>query len=282
MTLPDATRAGRPAPVDVTPDVQIGDGGLALIAGPCVVESRALVREVAESLHETCTDLGVPLVFKASFDKANRTSAGSFRGIGVDESLAALAEVQGELGVPVVTDVHETAQVTEVAEVVDVLQIPAFLCRQTDLLRAAGATGRVVNVKKGQFLAPADMAFAAEKAGGERVLLTERGTTFGYRDLVVDFRGLATLREHAPVIFDATHSVQSPGGDGGRSGGQREYVAPLARAAVAFGVDGLFIETHPRPDEALSDGPNMLPLDAIRELLTTCLELHSTRAAPAG
>jgi 2-dehydro-3-deoxyphosphooctonate aldolase (KDO 8-P synthase) len=282
MTLPDATQGLNPAPVEVTPEVTIGGGGLALIAGPCVVESRDLVREVAESLLGTCAELGVPLVFKASFDKANRTSAGSFRGIGADESLDVLAEVRNDLGVPVLTDVHETAQVATVAEVADVLQIPAFLCRQTDLLQAAGASGRVVNVKKGQFLAPEDMAFAAQKAGGERVLLTERGTTFGYRDLVVDYRGLAVMRGFAPVIFDGTHSVQSPGGAGGRSGGNRDYVAPLARAAVAFGVDGLFVETHPRPDEALSDGPNMLPLDSIREFLSTCLELHLKRAAPAG
>ena len=282
MTLPDATQGLNPAPVEVTPEVAIGGGGLALIAGPCVVESRDIVREVAQSLLETCTELGVPLIFKASFDKANRTSAGSFRGIGADESLAVLAEVRGDLGVPVLTDIHETAQVAAVAEVVDVLQIPAFLCRQTDLLQAAGATGRVVNVKKGQFLAPEDMAFAARKAGGERVLLTERGTTFGYHDLVVDFRNLSIMRAFAPVIFDATHSVQSPGGAGGRSGGNRDYVAPLARAAVAFGVDGLFVETHPRPDEALSDGPNMLPLDSMREFLSTCLELHAKRPAPAG
>ena len=246
--------------------VVLGTGDLALLAGPCVIESRELVFEVAGRLQETCAALGVPYVFKASLDKANRTSGGSFRSIGFDAGLEILAAVRAELGVPVVTDVHDAAQVEPVASVVDVLQIPAFLCRQTDLLMACGASGRAVNVKKGQFLAPEDTA--------------ERGTTFGYRDLVVDFRGLEVMRRFAPVIFDATHSVQSPGGAGGASSGKREFVAPLARAAVAVGVDGLFLETHPQPDEALSDGPNMLPLDAIGGLLEDCLALHAARHRP--
>jgi 2-dehydro-3-deoxyphosphooctonate aldolase (KDO 8-P synthase) len=264
-------------PVDVTPGVRIGDGRLALIAGPCVVESRELVLEVATRLKELCDVLGLPFVFKASFDKANRTSLDSFRSLGFDRSLAILGEVRETLGVPVLTDVHDPAQAVPVAEVADVLQIPAFLCRQTDLLRAAGATGRTVNVKKGQFMAPEDMQYAVRKVvpdGEPRVLLTERGSTFGYHDLVVDFRSLAVMRAFAPVVFDATHSVQAPGGAGGRSGGHREYIEPLARAAVAFGVDVLFLETHPRPDEALSDGPNMLALDQIEGLLRSCLAHH--------
>jgi len=267
-----------PASVQVTPDVAVGGGRLALLAGPCVLESRELAFEVARELQDMCARLGVAFIFKASFDKANRTSAESFRSIGLEPSLAILAEVRESLGVPVVIDVHETWQVAPVAEVADVLQIPAFLCRQTDLLLAAGASGRTVNVKKGQFMAPADMEYAVAKVregGGRRTILTERGTTFGYRDLVVDFRGLSEMRRFAPVIFDATHSVQSPGGGGGKSGGRREYVAPLARAAVAFGVDALFLETHPQPDRALSDGPNMLPLAAVEDLLSSCLALRS-------
>jgi len=270
------------APVEIGPGVSVGDGRLALLAGPCVVESHDLVMHVAESLKATCEELGVPLVFKASYDKANRTSASSFRSIGFEAALEALAEVREAYGVPVVTDVHEVAHVPAVAEVAEVLQIPAFLCRQTDLLAAAGATGRAVNVKKGQFMAPEDMRFAVEKVGTDRVLLTERGTTFGYRDLVVDFRALITMRGLAPVVFDATHSVQSPGGGGGRSSGRREFAAPLARAAIAVGVDALFLETHPNPDEALSDGPNMVPLAEMGELLRGCLALHAAGAeAPA-
>jgi len=265
------------AAVDIAPGVRIGDGKLALIAGPCVIESRDLVFEVAIRLRDVCEELGIPLVFKASFDKANRTSADSFRSLGFDESLAILGEVREKLGLPVVTDIHEPAQAAPVAEVVDMLQIPAFLCRQTDLLRAAGQTGRAVNVKKGQFMAPADMEFAVRKVapdGGARVTLTERGSTFGYRDLVVDFRSLDVMRRFAPVVFDATHSVQSPGGAGGSSGGDRRYVAGLARAAVAFGVDALFLETHPRPDEALSDGANMLPLGELEGVLRSCVAHH--------
>jgi len=271
---------GNGQPVRVSPQVTFGDGGLGLLAGPCVLESRALALEVAGELKAVTDQLGVPLVFKSSFDKANRTSAGSFRTIGFEASLAILAEVKESLELAIVTDVHETWQVGPVAEVADVLQIPAFLCRQTDLLQAAAATGRVVNIKKGQFMSPADMGHAVEKtseAGPGGVLLTERGTTFGYHDLVVDFRGLAVMRRFAPVIFDATHSVQSPGGASGRSGGNREYVAPLARAAVAVGIDALFLETHPEPDSALSDGPNMVPLHEMEDLLRACLALHTVR-----
>lgn len=262
------------------PTPAIGDGGLAVIAGPCALESRDLAFEVAGELQAACARLDLTYVFKASLDKANRTSGTSFRSIGLDRALEILAEVRGTLDVPVLTDVHETWQVEPVAEVADVLQIPALLCRQTDLLVAAGDSGRAVNLKKGQFMAAEDMRFAVEKvrgAGGGQVLLTERGTTFGYHDLVVDFRSLAVLRRHAPVVFDATHSVQSPGGDGGRSGGRREFIAPLARAAVAVGVDALFLETHPDPASALSDGPSMLPLGEVEALLRDCVAIHALR-----
>jgi 2-dehydro-3-deoxyphosphooctonate aldolase (KDO 8-P synthase) len=272
-------------PVAITPDVSIGGGSLALVAGPCAVEDRGLALMVAGELQSVCARVGVPLVFKASFDKANRTSIRSFRSIGFEPSLDVLREVRETLGLPVMTDVHETRQVERVAAVVDVIQIPAFLCRQTDLLLEAGGSGLVVNIKKGQFMAPGDMAYAVEKVragGGARVLLTERGTTFGYHDLVVDFRGLAVMRALAPVIFDATHSVQSPGGAGGRSGGRREYVAPLARAAVAFGVDALFLETHPRPSEAASDGASMLPLAELDDLLSECVAIRAAREGVAA
>jgi 2-dehydro-3-deoxyphosphooctonate aldolase (KDO 8-P synthase) len=261
-------------PVEIAPGVTVGDGSLALLAGPCVIESRDLVLEVASELRSITSELGVPYVFKASFDKANRTAASSFRSIGIERSLEILTEVRDTFDVPLVTDIHEVWQVAPVAEVVDVLQIPAFLCRQTDLLAAAGASGRVVNVKKGQFMAAEDMSYAVDKAGGRRVVLTERGTTFGYHDLVVDYRGLSVMRRYAPVVFDATHSVQSPGGAGGKSGGKREHIPALARAAVAVGVDGIFLETHPDPDNAMSDGPNMLPLDRIRDFLRELLAIH--------
>ena len=279
---PDTSWSGEaPVRAAVSDDVVVGDGRLALLAGPCVVESRDLVHEIAGTLKAACDRLGVPFVFKASLDKANRTAAGSFRGMGFDAALELLGEVKREFGVPVVTDIHEPWHAAAVADVVDLLQIPAFLCRQTDLLVAAGATGRAVNVKKGQFMAPEDMAYAVEKVrsgGSDNVLLTERGTTFGYHDLVVDFRGLAVMRRSAPVVFDATHSVQSPGGGGGKSSGKREFVAPLARAAVAFGVDALFLETHPDPDEALSDGPNMLALADIEGLLEDVLAIRHAQA----
>ena len=260
--------------------VTVGSGKpLALIAGPCVIENRDLVFEVAEAVNAVCKKLGVQYIFKASFDKANRTSASTFRGPGVTAGLAVLQEVKDKLGLPVLTDIHESSHVAEVAEVVDVLQIPAFLCRQTDLLMAAAATGKAINVKKGQFLSPQEMSQVAQKlrsAGVENLLLTERGNSFGYNTLVVDFRSLPQLQSFGcPVIFDATHSVQQPGGQGGTSGGQREYVAPLARAAVAVGVDGLFMEIHPNPDKALSDGPNMLPLHRLEPLLKQLLAIRA-------
>jgi 2-dehydro-3-deoxyphosphooctonate aldolase (KDO 8-P synthase) len=244
---------------------------LFLIAGPCVIESEALCRQVAQSLARACRRLDLPFVFKASFDKANRTSAGSFRGPGLEEGLRILAAVRRDLGVPVLTDVHTEAQAAAAGAVVDILQIPAFLCRQTDLIEAAVRTGRIVNIKKGQFLSPAEMGQVARKAaqaGGRRLLLTERGSSFGYNNLVVDMRSIPILRGFGyPVVFDATHSVQLPGGGGDRSSGQREYAPVLARAAVAAGANGLFVETHPDPDRALSDGPNMIPLASMPRLL---------------
>jgi len=245
-----------------------------------VIESEAVCLRVATTLARHCRRLGVPLIFKASFDKANRTSAGSYRGPGLEEGLRVLAKVRSETGVPVLTDVHETAQVAPVAEVVDVLQIPAFLCRQTDLIAAAVQTGRMVNLKKGQFLSPSEMGRVVAKAveaGARRLLVTERGTTFGYHNLVVDMRSIALLRGFGfPVIFDATHAVQLPGRGGDRSDGQREFVPVLARAAVAAGAHGLFLETHPDPDRALSDGPNMIPLNAVSPLLEQLLRLRKS------
>jgi 2-dehydro-3-deoxyphosphooctonate aldolase (KDO 8-P synthase) len=244
---------------------------LAVIAGPCALESRAHALEMAAALKEITGRLGIGLVFKTSFDKANRTSVASARGIGLDEALPIFAEIRATHGLPVLTDVHENEQCARAAEAVDVLQIPAFLCRQTDLLVAAARTGKVVNVKKGQFLAPWDMTNVVAKitgAGNANVLITERGASFGYNTLVSDMRALPVLaRTGAPVIFDATHSVQQPGGRGGSSGGEREFVPVLARAAVAVGVAGVFIETHQDPDRAPSDGPNMLPLRDMEELL---------------
>ncbi|GJD48441.1 2-dehydro-3-deoxyphosphooctonate aldolase [Methylobacterium crusticola] len=251
---------------------------LALIAGPCALEGRSHALEVAAALKEIAAGLGLGLVFKASFDKANRTSAGSSRGLGLAEAAPIFAEIRERLGLPVLTDVHEAGQCAAVAQAVDVLQIPAFLCRQTDLLLAAAATGRVVNVKKGQFLAPWDMAHVAAKltgAGNPNVLVTERGASFGYNTLVSDMRSLpimARVTGGLPVVFDATHSVQQPGGQGATSGGQREFVPVLARAAVAVGVAGVFIETHPDPDRAPSDGPNMVPL---REMPALMAELQA-------
>jgi 2-dehydro-3-deoxyphosphooctonate aldolase (KDO 8-P synthase) len=245
---------------------------LALIAGPCALEGRTHALETAAALKEITARLGIAFVYKTSFDKANRTSAKSNRGIGLDEALPIFAEIRSTLNVPVLTDVHESAQCARVAEAADVLQIPAFLCRQTDLLTAAAATGRTVNVKKGQFLAPWDMVHVVAKvtgAGNRNVLVTERGASFGYNTLVSDMRALPILAREtgAPVIFDATHSVQQPGGQGASSGGEREFVPVLARAAVAVGVAGVFIETHPDPDKAPSDGPNMVPLKAMEGLL---------------
>jgi 2-dehydro-3-deoxyphosphooctonate aldolase (KDO 8-P synthase) len=258
---------------------------LALIAGPCALESRAHAFEVAATLKDIAARLKIGFVYKTSFDKANRTSAKSARGVGLDKALAIFAELREKLGVAVLTDVHEPAQCARVAEVVDVLQIPAFLCRQTDLLVAAAKTGRAINVKKGQFLAPWDMANVVEKitgAGNRNVLVTERGVSFGYNTLVSDMRALPVLAEKtgAPVIFDATHSVQQPGGQGSSSGGEREYVPVLARAAVAVGVAGVFIETHEDPDRAPSDGPNMIPLKDLEPLLQQLLQFD--RLAKGG
>jgi len=244
---------------------------LTLIAGPCVIENAKLCLWVASALKRTCDRLGIFYVFKSSFDKANRTSAKSFRGPGLEAGLEVLAKVRTQVGVPVLTDIHTEMQAAVAGEVVDILQIPAFLCRQTDLLEAAAVTGKIVNVKKGQFLSPAEMGQVVEKirsAGGRRILLTERGTTFGYNNLVTDLRSIPIMKKFGcPVIFDATHSVQLPGGSGDKSGGQREFAPVLARAALAAGSHGIFMETHPRPDRALSDGPNMIPLIEMPALL---------------
>lgn len=252
---------------------------LSLIAGPCAIESEGLCLQIAAALKRACDRLGVFYVFKASFDKANRTSAKSFRGPGLAAGLKTLAKVQQRIGVPVLTDVHTEAQAASVAEVVDVLQIPAFLCRQTDLIEAAAATGRILNLKKGQFLSPAEMGQVVRKAveaGALRILVTERGTTFGYNNLVVDMRSILVLKRSGfPVIFDATHSVQLPGASGDRSSGQREFAPVLARCAVAAGANGLFIETHPHPDQALSDGPNMIPLAEMPRLLASWVRVFN-------
>jgi 2-dehydro-3-deoxyphosphooctonate aldolase (KDO 8-P synthase) len=267
-----------PNPIVVVGETRFGNGlPLALIAGPCALESRNHALEMASALKEIAGKLRIGLVYKTSFDKANRTSAKSNRGVGLDGALPIFAEVRQTLGVPILTDVHEVQQCPRVAEVVDVLQIPAFLCRQTDLLLAAAATGRAVNVKKGQFLAPWDMANVVAKitaAGNPNVLVTERGASFGYNTLVSDMRALPILARTtgAPVIFDATHSVQQPGGKGTSSGGEREFVPVLARAAVAVGVAGVFIETHQDPDRAPSDGPNMVPLKQMPGLLQRLVE----------
>ena len=252
---------------------------LALIAGPCALESRAHAFEMAAALQEITARLGIGLVYKTSFDKANRTSAASARGVGLDEALPIFAEIRASLGIPVLTDVHENEQCARAAQAVDILQIPAFLCRQTDLLLAAARTGKIVNVKKGQFLAPWDMVNVVDKitgAGNSNVLVTERGASFGYNTLVSDMRALPLLaRTGAPVIFDATHSVQQPGGQGTASGGERDYVPVLARAAVAVGVAGVFIETHDNPDNAPSDGPNMIALKDMEPLLQRLMQFDA-------
>jgi 2-dehydro-3-deoxyphosphooctonate aldolase (KDO 8-P synthase) len=251
---------------------------LLLIAGPCALESEELARKVAGTMQEICSRLGISYVFKASFDKANRTSLDSYRGPGLDEGLSILSRIRTEMQVPVISDVHDVSQVAPAAEVLDILQIPAFLCRQTDLLVAAAQSGKPVNLKKGQFVSPWDMENGVNKlrgAGGKKVMLVERGASFGYNNLVVDMRSLPVMRGFdCPVIYDATHSVQLPGGAGGTSGGQREFIAPLSRAAVAAGIDGLFMEVHPDPDKALCDGPNSMPLDAIEQLLTQLLRVQ--------
>lgn len=259
-------------------DVEIGAGKLAVLAGPCVAESLELCLEVAGKMKEICRELGLGYIFKASFDKANRSSITSYRGPGLEKGLEILKTVKEQIGVPVVTDIHEPEQARKAAEVVDLLQIPAFLCRQTDLLVAAAQTGLPVNVKKGQFLAPEDMAGVVKKLGQANcsgIMLTERGTTFGYHNLTVDFRGLQTMREfNVPVVFDATHSVQLPGGLGTCSGGQRQFIPALSRAAAAVGIDAIFMEVHPDPDKALSDGPNSIRLDDVKTLLAKVKQIH--------
>jgi 2-dehydro-3-deoxyphosphooctonate aldolase (KDO 8-P synthase) len=257
---------------------------LFLIAGPCVIEAEQLVLDIAGELREVTSELGIPFVFKASFDKANRSSLASFRGPGLEQGLRILERVRGQIRVPVLTDVHEDTPLGEVADAVDVLQTPAFLCRQTNFIQAVASQGIPVNIKKGQFLAPWDMQHVVAKAratGNEAIMVCERGVSFGYNNLVSDMRALPVLRQTGcPVVFDATHSVQLPGGAGDRSGGQREMVPVLARAAVAVGVAGLFMETHPRPEEALSDGPNSWPLGLMRPLLETLLDLDRVVKCP--
>jgi len=257
------------------------DQPLFLIAGPCVVESEQMAMDTAGRLKEICASVGMNFIYKSSYDKANRSSGASFRGLGMDEGLRILAEVKKQLGVPVITDVHNESEIAAVAAVVDVLQTPAFLCRQTDFIQACAASGKPVNIKKGQFLAPGDMKNVVAKAkaangGADTIMVCERGVSFGYNTLISDMRGLAIMREtNCPVVFDATHSVQQPGGQGDRSGGQREFVPVLARAAVATGVAGLFAETHPNPACALSDGPNAWPLDMMQELLETLRDIDA-------
>ena len=261
--------------------VHIGEGRLFLIAGPCVIESETHARGMADAIQRITSDLGIPYIFKASFDKANRTSVNSFRGPGLREGVRILSAIARSTGLPVLTDVHEAAQCEAVAEAVDVLQIPAFLCRQTDLILAAAKTGRAVNIKKGQFVAPWDMRYSVEKArstGNSRIFLTERGASFGYNTLVVDMRSLPVMRAMAPVVFDGTHSVQQPSAAQGVSGGQPEFIPLLARAAVAAGIDGLFLEVHDNPAQAKSDGANALPLDQLRPLLERLLAIHAACA----
>lgn len=253
---------------------------LALIAGPCVIENYETAREIAAELKAICAKQDIPFIFKASYDKANRTSAASFRGPGLDAGLKILAEIKNEFNLPILSDIHRISEVPEAARVLDIIQIPAFLCRQTDIIIAAGRSGRVVNVKKGPFLAPWDIKNVVEKivsTGNRNILITERGTMFGYNNLVVDFRGIMIMRKNGyPVVFDATHSVQLPGGAGGSSGGQREYAPALARAAVAAGVDGIFLEVHQNPDQALCDGPNSLRLETVQRLLSQLKSIHRT------
>jgi 2-dehydro-3-deoxyphosphooctonate aldolase (KDO 8-P synthase) len=257
------------------------DKPLFLISGPCVVESREMALDTAGRLKEICAELGIPFIYKSSYDKANRSSGKSYRGLGMEKGLEILAEVRSKIGVPVLTDVHTVDEIAMVAAAVDVLQTPAFLCRQTDFIHAVAATGKAVNIKKGQFLAPGDMkqvvAKAREAAGGaDTIMVCERGVSFGYNNLVSDMRSLAIMRETAcPVVFDATHSVQLPGGQGTSSGGQREFVPVLARAAVAVGVAGVFMESHPNPEKALSDGPNAWPLGRMKALLTTLRDIDA-------
>jgi len=265
--------------VDIGNQIIVGDGcPLLVIAGPCVIESEGLMLDIAGKMKEITDDLGLPYVFKASFDKANRSSVTSFRGQGIQKGLRMLETIKNTFKIPVLTDIHEVHQVEPVAEVVDILQIPAFLCRQTDLLVAAGLTGKPVNVKKGQFLSPQEMKNVCQKVestGNHSIMLTERGTFFGYNNLVVDYRSLPIMKSFGyPVIFDATHSVQRPGGAGTSSSGDRQFIEPLARAAMAVGCDGVFLETHPNPEKALSDGPNSVPLKEIKSLLAKLQRIH--------
>jgi 2-dehydro-3-deoxyphosphooctonate aldolase (KDO 8-P synthase) len=256
--------------VKVTDNITLGGDRMVLFSGPCAAESYDICMETGSKVKAICQSLDIDYVFKSSFDKANRTSSGSYRGPDIEGGLEILSRVKKDLEVPIVTDVHESYQCEEVATVVDVLQIPAFLCRQTDLLKAAARTGKAVKIKKGQFMAPEDMKYAVDKVreeGNKNVFLTERGASFGYHTLVVDMRSLPIMRQYTPVVFDVTHSVQQPGGKGGSSGGQREFAPYLARAAAAAGVDGFFIETHPNPEKALSDGPNMIPLKEMEAFL---------------
>ncbi len=264
----------------ITSNLTIGEGHpLTLIGGPCVIESEDFTLKMADEIKQVCDRLSISFIFKSSFDKANRTSINSFRGHSIDEGLAILQKVKDKIGVPVVTDIHESYQAAIAAEVADILQIPAFLCRQTDLLVAAAETGRTVNVKKGQFLAPWDMKNVVRKlemSGAKNILLTERGTSFGYNALVVDYRSLPQMREFGyPIVFDATHSVQMPGGQGDKSGGQRHFVPTLARAAAAVGIDALFMEVHEDPDNAPSDGPNMIPLAELAAVLKPILQIRA-------
>lgn len=260
--------------------IRIGGKPFVFIGGPCVIEGREITLRTAEALKKLTTSLGIPFIFKCSYDKANRTSIDSYRGLGIEEGLKVLKEVRDTLGVPVLTDVHSVGEANLAAQAVDVLQVPAFLSRQTDLLMACGATGKGVNVKKGQFLAPDDMKHAVEKiesTGNTSIMLTERGVSFGYHNLVTDFRSLTILAGFGyPVVFDATHSVQLPGGLGGASGGERRFIFPLARAAVAVGVDALFMEVHEDPDHALCDGPNSLPLDSLADVLKTLKRIEDS------
>ncbi len=265
--------------VKISDSIHIGTGKpLLLISGPCVIENETMCLEIAAKLKEECHRLGISYIFKASFDKANRTSIDSFRGPGLERGLEILKHIKDSLAVPILTDIHEINQIERIRDVADILQIPAFLCRQTDLLLEVGKSQRTINIKKGQFMAPEDMQSAVEKVfstGNEKVLLTERGTTFGYHNLVVDMRSLVIMHSlNVPVIFDATHSVQLPGGQGKSSGGQREFIPHLIRGAAAVGIDGLFLETHPNPDNAKSDGPNSIPLSEIRHSLQQAVTIH--------
>lgn len=267
--------------VQLTERIQIGGGRMVLFSGPCAAETYDICHEVAETVKGACDELDIDFVFKASFDKANRTSVKSYRGPGLDLGLDILNRIKTTYNVPVITDVHETEQVNELSQIVDVIQVPAFLCRQTDLLVAVGESGKGVNIKRGQFMAPEDMQYAVNKVrstGNQKICLTERGASFGYHNLVVDMRSLPLMRQYCPVIFDVTHSVQQPGGAGGSSGGQREFAPYLARAAAAAGVDGFFVETHPDPEKALSDGPNMIPLHQMKDFLSMVKEFFNLNA----